>query len=113
MGGSGDKYRISDPTRKKALLIPKHISVELKELTQMVENLYILKNEIRKEIQALEYKHKYIILKFYIEKYQWSYISTHLNYSKRHCRNIRDITLDKLSKQFEANETIKKYNYPN
>ncbi len=113
VGGSGDKYRISDPTSKKALSIPKHISEERKELTQTVESLCKLKNEIGAEINALKYIHKYIILKFYIEKQKWLYISTHLNYSERQCKNIRNIALAKLSKQFEANKAIKKYKYPN
>ena len=106
---------ISRQTETKAMLVPETLSAYMRELEAKNETLCELKIEVLKEMNSLEYNHKYILFNFYLgfEKYKnrnkWVQISEQINYSERQCKNIRDDALDQLKIKFEKNIAIANY----
>lgn len=102
------KGGISNPTEQVVLNIPSGVSElrqKYKDQTKLLEKLY---REIMEEIGRLSYRERKVIYSFYIEDLRWEKIAPGF-YSIRQCKNIRNIALDKLIKQFKSNSTIQRY----
>lgn len=102
------KGGISNPVEQAALNIPSGVSElrkKYKDQTKLLERLY---KEIMEEIGRLSYRERKVIYSFYIEDLRWEKISPGF-YSIRQCKNIRNIALDKLIKQFKSNSIIQRY----
>lgn len=102
------KGGISNPVEQVVLNIPSGVSElrqKYKDQTKLLEKLY---REIMEEIGRLSYRERKVIYSFYIEDLRWEKIAPGF-YSIRQCKNIRNIALDKLIKQFKSNSTIQRY----
>ena len=102
------KGGISNPVEQVVLNIPSGVSElrkKYKDQTKLLERLY---KEIMEEIGRLSYRERKVIYSFYIEDLRWEKIAPGF-YSIRQCKNIRNIALDKLIKQFKSNSTIQRY----
>ena len=104
--------RISNPTEATTLNMPDWVSGTLLELEREHKQLCELKLLIRKELYMLPYTQRLIVLHFYIEELQWVRISAQMNYSERHCRNIRDSAIVKLTNQFANKQILMDYKFP-
>ena len=102
------KGGISNPVEVAVLNIPSGVSELIRKYekrTKLLERLY---KEIMEEIGKLSYRERKIIYGFYIEDLRWEKIAQGF-YSIRQCKNIRDIAIEKLAKQFKSNTIIQKY----
>ncbi len=106
------KGGVSSPVETTILNVPESAYNTIRELTEANTKLNKVKLAILKELNGLPYLYKAIIIEFYIRGLQWGRISEHLHYSERQCKNVRNHALEKLSKNFDANKTISKFNFP-
>jgi len=106
------KGGVSSPVETTVLNVPESAYNTIRELTEANNKLNKVKSAILKELNGLSYLHKAVIIEFYIRGLQWVRISEHLHYSERQCKNVRNHALEKLSKNFDVNKTISKYNFP-
>lgn len=97
---------ISKPTERLAFNRPDYISEELEFWQNRIKKLIFLKSQITDEINKLNITEKNIIFDFYVLHKQWVYISEHVKYSERQCRNLRDKALDDLGILFKNNKNI-------
>ncbi|MCL2356625.1 MAG: hypothetical protein FWC70_05615 [Defluviitaleaceae bacterium] len=118
LNGSGEidgqpraKNKISCPTEATALSVPSYASETLREWRDENEALCKLKAAISREIGRLPHLQRVIVYDFYVHGCKWQDVSQAINYTPRHCKNIRNRALDSLSRLFAGNTLIVTHKY--
>ena len=106
------KHRTTSPTESVALNIPQAVSEAIRHWREENERLYKLKTAIAEELIRLPQAQRTVVYDFYVHGYKWIRIAQKLNYSERQCQNIRNIALNKLSRNFSNNKRVAEYDYP-
>ena len=94
-----------------ALNVPDTVYDTIKDLKEQNCELRLMKREIFREINSLEYVCRVIILSRYVEERSWEWIAAQVNYSERQCRNMRNLTLDRLEIKFSKNKYISRHQF--
>ena len=100
------KNNISRITENAAMNVPDGVADRMRENEAKINELYVLKAQIVREISRLTFKEKSIIFDFYINNLKWEQVSVRNHYSERQCKNIRDGAIEKLVAKFQNNAYI-------